>query len=143
MGIAFTLTGLVLIVTGAQNTYPQLGTQLQKDFTGQSNFTYWVVSIAAVGVLGYIPSLRTFSTWFMALILLALFLSKGQGFFSQFSAALASGPVAPSGNAASTPASPGSTSASLGNTNTPGSKATNFSNALTNMLGLPSWLPLN
>jgi hypothetical protein len=32
---------------------------------------------------------------------------------------------------------------SLGNTNTPGSPATSFSNWLTGALGLPSWLLLN
>ena len=107
MGIGFVIVGFVLIVTGTQNTYAQLGAQLDKDFTGQGNFTYWIVALGAVGALGYIPALKVFSTYFMALILLALFLSKGQGFFSQFQSALASGPVAPSGNAAASQASAG------------------------------------
>lgn len=109
MGISFVLVGLVLIITGARDTYAQLGTQLNKDFTGSGNFTYWVVSIAAVGALGYIPALKTFSHWFVALILLALLLSH-KGFFSKFSAALQSGPAAaPTSPAGSPAALPGST----------------------------------
>lgn len=110
MGIAFALVGLVLIITGAQNTYAQLGTQLTKDFTGQGNFTYWIAALLLVGVLGYIPALKTFSSWFMALVLLALFLSKGQGFFAKFSAALASGPVAPNASASNSSVTTGQVS---------------------------------
>ncbi len=95
MGIGFTLIGLVLIITGARDTYAAFGNQLRADFTGPGNFTFWIASIALVGALGYVPQLRTFSHYFMALILLALLLSH-QGFFSKLSAALATGPVTPS-----------------------------------------------
>lgn len=112
MGIAFVITGLVLIVTGIQDTYAQLGTQLKGDMTGPKNFTYWVAAIGAVGALGYIPALKGFSTWFMALILVAIMLSKGQGFFSKFQSALATGPTAPNGNTVASVAAPtGPTSA--------------------------------
>lgn len=94
MGLVFTFIGLLLIVTGAQNTYADFGNTVKGDLTGQGNFTYWMAAILMIGVLGYIPSLNRFSHWFLALILLSLFLSH-KGFFSKFQAALASGPTAP------------------------------------------------
>lgn len=104
MGIAFTLVGLLLIITGAQNTYADFGNQVKADMTGQNNFTYWIAAILMVGVLGYIPALNKFSHWFLALILLSLFLSH-KGFFAKFQAALAAGPTAPnvSGSAGNAP----------------------------------------
>lgn len=91
MGIALALAGIILIVTGAQNTYSALGTQLRNDFTGQNNFTWWFLALVMVGMLGYVPQLRTFSRWFLALILLAILLSH-KGFFANLTTALKQGP---------------------------------------------------
>jgi hypothetical protein len=93
-GIFFSLIGVALIITGVQNTYADAGSQLKGDLTGQNNFTYWIAAILFVGVLGYVPALNRFSHWFLALILLSLFLSH-KGFFSSIQAALAAGPSAP------------------------------------------------
>lgn len=93
MPFALVVIGLVMIVTGAQNTHAALGEQLRKDFTGPNNFIFWIASIGAVGAIGYVESFRNFSRAFMALILIAMILSN-RGFFDQFSAALRSGPVA-------------------------------------------------
>jgi hypothetical protein len=106
MGIVFALVGLVLIVTGAQDTYVALGDQLRTDFTGPKNFTYWFAALVMVGALGAIPALHTFSRTFMALILLALLLSN-KGAFAQFSAALAKGPVAPKASGTPAPSAAG------------------------------------
>jgi hypothetical protein len=120
MGISFVLVGIALVVTGIQNTYQAAGSEIYTDVVGSSTggqstngFIAWLIAIAAVGALGYIPALRTFSTWFMALIVLAIFLSKGKGFFTQFSAALKSGPQL------SVP--PSNASASSASTSTPSS----------------------
>ena len=94
MGIALTFAGVMLIVTGAQNTYAALGSQLRGDFTGQNNFTYWFLALVVVGMIGYIPALRTFSRWFLALIFIALLFSH-RGFFSQLTQALQQGPKSP------------------------------------------------
>lgn len=85
--------GLIMIVTGARNTHEAFAKQLQSDFTGPNNFLTWIVAIGAIGALGYIDKLRSFSHYFMALVILSLLLSNG-GFFAQFSKALATGPVA-------------------------------------------------
>lgn len=119
MPFALATIGLLLIVSGARDTYQAFGSQLQKDFTGPGNFTYWIVALGSVGALGYSDTLRPFSRAFMALIIVAIFLSKG-GFFQQFQSALASGPVQPVTAASNTGAAsvlPGASSSQPGNTN--------------------------
>lgn len=93
MGIALAVAGVLLIVTGVQNTYGAMGAQLQKDFTGQGNFTWWFLAIIMVGILGYIPALKQFSRWFLALIFIALLFSH-KGFFANLTSALKGGPKA-------------------------------------------------
>lgn len=94
MPFALLLAGLMMVITGAQNTYVAFGEQLRKDFTGPGNFTYWLASLGAVGAVGYIPKLRPISIAFMTLIVVVLFLSN-KGVFAKASQALAQGPVAP------------------------------------------------
>lgn len=113
MPFALILLGLLLIVTGARNTYAQFGAQVVTDATGPRGFLVWMVALVALGLLGYIRDLREFSHYFMALILLAMILSN-RGFFQQFSEALAAGPIAPTAGGSQTIAS-----ASSGSTNAP------------------------
>lgn len=98
MAFALVFVGLVLIVTGANNTYGALGAQLKSDFTGSKSFVAWIVALGAVGALGYISDFRRFSHYFMALILISLVLSN-KGFFANFTNAINSAPVAPQVNA--------------------------------------------
>lgn len=95
MPYALTFTGLLMIITGINNTYGQLGAQLKSDFTGDKSFVLYIAALGSVGAIGYIPSMRRFSHMFMALILVSLVLSN-KGFFQNFSAALKLAPVAPS-----------------------------------------------
>lgn len=94
MGFVLLIAGLLMIVTGARGTYAQFGQQVASDFTGKGNFTYWIVSLGAVGSLGYIESFRNFSRLFMTLIVLAMVISN-RGFFAKLTEALQKGPVAP------------------------------------------------
>lgn len=94
MPFLLTFAGLIMIVSGTRNTHVALAKQVQSDFTGQGNFITWIVAIGAVGSLGYIDALRTFSKYFMSLIIIGFILSN-KGFFAQFTAALKSGPIAP------------------------------------------------
>lgn len=92
MPFALLLIGLLMVVTGFQDTYVAFGQQIQKDFTGSGNFTYWLLAIFLVGALGYVQGLENFSRAFMVLIIVAIFLNKGNSsFFSNFSSALSSG----------------------------------------------------
>jgi len=92
MPFLLTAIGLILIVTGVRDTHMQLAAQLQKDFSGQQNFGTWVLALGAVGSLGYINELRTFSHYFLALVLIAMVLSN-RGFFQKFSEQWNAGPL--------------------------------------------------
>lgn len=96
MAFVLTVVGLLMIVTGAKGTYAQFGSQVASDFTGPGNFTYWIAAIGSIGALGYIDTLRTFSRYFMALILISMVLAN-KGFFTKFTEALKTGPIAPQG----------------------------------------------
>lgn len=97
MPYALTFAGLLLIITGINNTYSQLGAQLKKDFSGDKSFLMYIAALGGVGALGYIPTLRRFSHLFMALILISLVLSN-KGFFNNLSAALKGPLIAPVAN---------------------------------------------
>lgn len=99
MAFALVAIGLILIITGFKDTYAQLGAQLKTDFTGAHSFAAWILAIGAVGALGYVRQLQTFSTLFMTLIIVGLVLSQ-QGFFQKFSAAWAAGPTTSNANGA-------------------------------------------
>lgn len=80
-----------MIVTGVRNTHEQFGAQLKQDFTGEGNFTYWVISLGGLGALGYIERLRPLTNAFMALIIVVMVL-KNRGFFDNLMTAVKAGP---------------------------------------------------
>lgn len=104
MPFVLVFIGLIMIVTGANNTYPQFAAQLKADFTGTKSFIPYALALGAVGALGYIDAFRRFSHYFMALILIALVLSN-KGFFQNFVKGINATPVAPQ-SASSTASNP-------------------------------------
>lgn len=112
MPFALITIGLVMIVTGINNTYSQFASQLSNDLFGDKGFIPWLVAIGAVGALGYIDSLKQFSHYFMALIIIALVLSN-KGVFANFQAALKAGPTTPNAPPASPALSGNSSTADL------------------------------
>lgn len=94
MPLVLIVIGLIMIVTGAQNTHAQFAAQVRSDFTGPGNFVYWVVSIGVVGSIGYIPKFQSFSRLFLALIIIAFVLKNG-GFIDKLREFLTQGAVAP------------------------------------------------
>lgn len=87
MPLALIIIGLLLIVSGARGTYPQLKQLLISDMTGPHNFLLWIVALGGVGCLGYIPQLEKFSRVFLALVIISMFLAE-KGFFTKFMSAL-------------------------------------------------------
>lgn len=91
-----------MVVSAIRNTQGDLYALVSGDFTGQNNFIYWMVAILLIGALGYVPKLKSFSVAFLGLVVLVLFLSKGNpgsaagGFFQQFTAALGTTTSSPS-----------------------------------------------
>lgn len=88
MPFALVAIGVLLIVSAIRNTAGQLAQQLAGDLSGKNNFLFWLAGLGAVGALGYIPALRTFSRVLLALIILVMALSNN-GFFTKFEAAIA------------------------------------------------------
>jgi hypothetical protein len=90
MPFLLVVIAILLIVTGARGTYPQLAQLLKSDFTGSHNFGNWIIAFGAVGLVGYVPDLQKFSRMFLTLLMVALFLSE-RGFFTRFQQAIAGG----------------------------------------------------
>jgi hypothetical protein len=118
MPFALVFIGMVLVVTGLRDTYKQAGTLIVGDLTGKSGGAGFIMFIAAFGMLGALgavgPKWRTFSHYFMALIIVALVLHNSN-FMQKLIAAL-------KGARATTPVSA-----------TPGGQSSIF-----NMFGAPS-----
>ena len=79
MPFALVFIGMILIVTGVRDTYKQLGNLIVGDMTGQrggAGFLMFLLAFGLVGALGSIPQARTFSHYFMALILISILLAN-------------------------------------------------------------------
>lgn len=106
MPFALLLVGLLLLISGVRNTQDTLFSTVKGDFTGQNNFIYWFVAILIIGSVGYIPKLKPISTGFLALVIVVLFLKKGNstgaggGLFAQLTSALSSTSTGVSANPA-------------------------------------------
>jgi hypothetical protein len=98
MPFALFIIGAVLLISAVKGTTDGpngLYALLVSDFTGQGNFVYWVVAILLIGALGYIPKAKPISVAMLGLVVIVLFLTKGNpsgiggGFFEKFTAGLA------------------------------------------------------
>lgn len=84
MPFALIIVGLALLVSGVRGTNGELFSLVKGEFSGDGNFAHWIVAILIVGSLGYISSLQKLSRAFLALIIVALFVKRGNGIFDKF-----------------------------------------------------------
>lgn len=94
MPFALAFIGLLLIITGFQDSYKALGNQVQKDFTGPQSFIYWLISLGLIGALGYVPELKTFSRLTLGFIIIVIFVAynkQGINLFQNFNSGIATG----------------------------------------------------
>ncbi len=113
MAFALLIIGAVLLISAVKGTTDGpngLFALVQGDFTGQGNFIYWLAAILVIGALGYIPKLKPISVALLGLVIIVLFLKRGDpstslggGIFAQLTTGLASTTTAK----ANTPAAPG------------------------------------
>lgn len=82
MPFAFIFIGLILIIVGFRGEHERFNATLRDDFTGSTNYVYWVAAILALGAVGSVKSLRGLSDAFIVLLVLVLFLSN-KGFFAK------------------------------------------------------------
>jgi hypothetical protein len=87
MPIALLFIAVVFVVTALKGTEKEFFALLKSDFSGPGNFVYWVLAFYLIAALGYFPPLKRLSNSFLALAVLALFISN-RGFFVKFMAAL-------------------------------------------------------
>lgn len=89
--------GSTILVTAYQGTENAFFAQIKSDIlgpngNGKGGFLYWLVAIAVVGGLGYVPGFKPLSNAFLILLLVVLFLTQskgaGGGFFQQFQSQL-------------------------------------------------------
>lgn len=83
MALSFITIGLLLVIAAVQNTQGTLLSLVKSDLTGQNNFVEWAIALFLVGAIGYVPKMRGFSVALLALVILAIFLRNGTGFFAQ------------------------------------------------------------
>lgn len=76
MPFVLLIIGELLVVTGIQGTQGEFYSLLEGDFTGNNSFIYWLLAIALIGGLGYVPGFKTFSNTFLLLILIVLVLRQ-------------------------------------------------------------------
>lgn len=94
MPFVLLIIGIVLLISGVRATQDTLFSLVKGDFTGSDNFIYWLGAILIIGAIGYIPKVKPISTALLVLVIVVLFLKKGDatglggGFFSQFTKAL-------------------------------------------------------
>lgn len=92
MPFALIIAGVVMVVAAVRGTHVCLVNVVKGEFQGPGNFTYWVVAILIIGLIGYSETLKPLSDGLLVLILLALFLTRGkQGLFQNLQSALGSG----------------------------------------------------
>ena len=87
MSLALIFAGVLFLSAAVRDSQADLFGLLKQDLTGSNNFLQWALALILVGALGFIPKLKPFSMALLALILVAIFLRKGTGFFDQLTAA--------------------------------------------------------
>jgi hypothetical protein len=96
MPFVLLIIGELLVVTGIQGTQSEFYSLLEGDFTGNNSFIYWLVAIALIGALGYVPGLKSFSNAFLLLVLVVLVLHQNPStLFSNLTGALKTSTQAP------------------------------------------------
>ena len=104
MPIALIAIGLVMIIAAGRDQSAALVTLVQGDFQtnaqGIPGFLQWILAFVIVGALGFVPKLKPLSVAFMALLLIAIFLTKGVGFFDKLTAAFTGKPASTNGSTA-------------------------------------------
>jgi hypothetical protein len=102
MPLILILIGVYCIVVAGNDNGEALQQQIVNDFTGSNNFLEWMLALLLIGALGFVPKLKPFADTFLALIIVAIFLSKGTGFFAQLTKAFTSTSANPTTGESST-----------------------------------------
>ncbi len=78
MPLVFIGLGIVFILTGLKGDAGSLWDLVRGDFSGPNNYVYWMISILALGSLGYVESLQKLSRLFIVLVIIVLLLNRNK-----------------------------------------------------------------
>jgi hypothetical protein len=81
MPLVLLLIGVAVVIIAAKNNQATLAGKLAQDVSG--GFIPWLLAVAAIGALGYVPGLKGFSRGILGLLLLVFILKNGSGLFDQ------------------------------------------------------------
>lgn len=125
MGVVFLFIGIAAVAIGVRGQASAAGQLLASEFTGPNSYVEWLAAIVLLGLLGFWKPARPFANGFLGLLILAMFLRKGQGFFDQLNSAITSAQPSPKGSGAASAA------------------GTTTGSAAGNLLNLPGATPLS
>lgn len=85
----FITAGILLLIVGTNpsNNMHELATTIENDLTGSGGFGKWLVVIALVGSIGFLPGMSDVSTAFLVLCVI-VFILANNGVFAKAEAAL-------------------------------------------------------
>lgn len=84
MSLALIIIGLVLLVAALRGTQDDLFNLIHDALTGPVSFIPWLLALLLIGALGYWKPLRGFSRTMMALVIIVIVVTRGQGLFDKF-----------------------------------------------------------
>lgn len=97
MAFALFTIGIMMVAASVRNTQDTFVCLVHNDFSGPKSFVYWVLALMIIGAIGNVEKLKPFSDAFLFLIIVALFLARGDpnaasgGFFEKFMQAIGQG----------------------------------------------------
>lgn len=84
MPLAIALIGVLLVVASIRGKQWELVSLVKDDLTGPESFIPWVGVLIILYMIGKIGPLEEVTYYFLALVIIVLFLTRGRGFFDQF-----------------------------------------------------------
>lgn len=94
MAWAFLFIGALLLITAWKNKQKELFKLLQDDFSGDTNFFFWVLAIIALVAIGTFKPVRPVTDAFLGLIVLVIIIApyrNQRDLFSEFRAQIREG----------------------------------------------------
>jgi len=96
MALVFLLIGVAVVAIGVRGQASQAGALLTSELTGSNSFLPWAGAILILGLIGAYRPARPFANGMLVLVIVAIVLAQGKGFFGQLQSALANPTAAPS-----------------------------------------------
>ncbi|MFA7335101.1 MAG: hypothetical protein WC130_12540 [Kiritimatiellia bacterium] len=94
MALLLGIVGLFVLSVGIQNRQDEAAAELQRTFSGEGNFLYWILALGVIGAIGSIDAVRSTAKMFL-LLLFTVFTLSNKGLFGKLQEAVAGIKFAP------------------------------------------------